>query len=111
MFSSVERVGSVSSMRRMNVPPFCAGEKAQFIDSGASAPMCSLPVGEGAKRTRTSDAMDISSIAGWMSNRTSIKHQSNLRKKGTDLLIGDRLKWPVVGDVLSLRLVIYVCPQ
>jgi hypothetical protein len=36
--------------------------------------------------------MDISSIAGWMSNRTSIKHQSNLRTKGTDLLIGDRLK-------------------
>ena len=56
--------------------------ESPVIDSGAGAPMCSLPVGEGAKRTRTSDAMDISSIAGWMSNRTSIKQQCNLRTKG-----------------------------
>ena len=52
VFSSVERVGSVSSMRRMKVP-WLARAKAQLKIAVRAPPTWSLPVGEGAKRTRT----------------------------------------------------------
>src|SRR6266481_4361074 len=39
-------------MRRMNVPPFCRA-KSQLNRAVRTLPICSCPVGEGAKRTRT----------------------------------------------------------
>src|SRR4051794_25937926 len=51
MFSFVERSRSVSSMRSTNVPP--SWRAASQLNSAVRAlPMCSAPVGEGAKRTR-----------------------------------------------------------
>ena len=61
--SSVERSTSVSSMRRMNVPP-CARAKSQLYRAVRTPPTCRYPVGLGAKRTRTPPAggavMDVS---------------------------------------------------
>ena len=49
--SSVERSRSVSSMRRMNVPPW---RRAYSQENSAvrTPPMCRKPVGLGAKRVR-----------------------------------------------------------
>ena len=53
MVTSVdERSRSVSSMRRMNVPP-CLRAKSQLKSAVRALPMCRKPVGEGAKRTVT----------------------------------------------------------
>ena len=49
--SSDERSASVSSMRRMNVPPWCRA-KSQLNSAVRAPPTCRYPVGEGANRTR-----------------------------------------------------------
>ncbi len=50
--SGVERSRSVSSMRRMNVPPWRRAYSQQN-SAVRTPPMCSMPVGLGAKRVRT----------------------------------------------------------
>src|SRR3954451_20343703 len=50
-FSGVERSRSVSSMRRTNVPPSWRAA-SQLNSAVRGPPMCSAPVGEGAKRRR-----------------------------------------------------------
>src|SRR5687767_4041295 len=52
MFSSVERERSVSSMRRMKVPP-CRRANSQLKSAVRAPPTWRCPVGLGAKRTRT----------------------------------------------------------
>jgi hypothetical protein len=54
MLSSVLRSRSVSSICRMKVPP-CWRAQSQLYKAVRTPPMCKYPVGEGAKRTRTSD--------------------------------------------------------
>src|ERR1700684_1753117 len=50
-FSGVERSRSVSSMRSTKVPPLCLAS-SQLNRAVRAPPMCSAPVGGGAKRTR-----------------------------------------------------------
>ena len=45
------RASSVSSIRRMNVPP-CRRAKSQLNSAARALPTWKYPVGEGAKRTR-----------------------------------------------------------
>ena len=52
MASGVERSRSVSSTRSRNSPPSCLA-KSQLKMAARMLPICTLPVGEGAKRTRT----------------------------------------------------------
>ena len=56
MASGVERSRSVSSTRNRNAPPTCRA-KSQLKIAARMFPMCTLPVGEGAKRTRICSAM------------------------------------------------------
>src|SRR5829696_6813387 len=51
-FSAVERSRSVSSMRRTNSPPEPRA-RSQLYSAVLAPPMCSTPVGDGAKRTLT----------------------------------------------------------
>src|SRR5664279_2837649 len=57
MLSSVLRERSVSSMRRMKRPP-CLRAKSQQNRAVRTPPMCSRPVGDGAKRVTTWRDMD-----------------------------------------------------
>ena len=52
VFSGVDRSRSVSSMRRRNRPPRPLA-KSQLKSAVRAPPMCSAPVGEGAKRVTT----------------------------------------------------------
>src|SRR5262245_30653517 len=56
MLASVERDRSVSSIRRMNWPPWWRA-KSQLKRAVRAPPTCRWPVGLGAKRTRTDPVM------------------------------------------------------
>src|SRR3989338_7402981 len=51
-YSGFERALSVSSMRKMNCPPWALAY-IQLKSAVRPPPMCRYPVGDGAKRTRT----------------------------------------------------------
>src|SRR5438094_9399141 len=58
MYSSVERDRSVSSIRRMKTPPWWRAN-SQVNSAVRAPPTWRWPVGLGAKRTRTSDAISV----------------------------------------------------
>ena len=62
MFASVERERSVSSIRRMNWPPWWRA-KSQLKRAVRAPPTCRCPVGLGAKRTLTGVANAVCVIA------------------------------------------------
>src|ERR1051326_4211814 len=79
MASSVFRLVSVSSMRSTNFPSWCRAN-SQLNSAVRAPPMCRKPVGEGAKRTRTSEGIG---AMEWWSNgvmhlfRQSATHYSS----------------------------------
>ncbi len=68
VFASVDRSRSVSSMRRMNVPPFLRAH-SQLKRAVRAPPTCRYPVGLGANRTRRTGILpgrhyDVTSFRG-----------------------------------------------
>src|ERR671911_1207091 len=102
--SSESRATSVSSIRNTNVPPKCRAN-AQLNNVVRMRPTCGLPVGEGEKRTRTSDGArspSTSSSAVPTRSVTGITRASS-RGGGRDHAVGQRADaFDGDGDLVAL---------
>ena len=64
--ASVERLRSVSSIRRRNRPPWWRAN-SQLNSAVRAPPMCRKPVGEGAKRVMTVGEVAVIGAERWIS--------------------------------------------
>src|SRR3954454_7135225 len=85
--SAVDRSRSVSSMRRMNLPPFFRANK-KLCSAVRILPTCSRPVGDGAKRVTT---LTVLRSSGHLHVRTGVEE------------VGDRVA-PVAPEVTAADL-------
>src|SRR5215213_5472940 len=93
-FSGVERSRSVSSMRSTNSPPDPRA-RSQLYSAVLAPPMCSTPVGEGAKRTL------IGSDASWSTRVYGRRPRAGARARRRAWLRGDAGVQPVPTHVAS----------
>src|SRR5215213_10928969 len=91
-FSRVERSRSVSSIRKTNSPPLPRA-RSQLYSAVLAPPMCSTPVGEGAKRTL------IGSDASWSSRIDGRRPRAGARACRRARLRGDAGVQPVAAHV------------
>ena len=98
MFSSVERSGSVSSMRRTNVPPGCAGERP-VVDGGTRS--ADMQLSRGGRRE--SDAYGFCGVSHGLPFFSDVTRLSGMRWTERVLIARFRAIRRVFASCVSLR--------